>query len=132
MGWCFGLDEVSLKTFQKEIENNYGSVFDHPDVQAWIETNGVIVAEHKDKNPTIPRLEEREGEQVEWTDGEDEEVVRKKKRRPFTDEETDNVLEGYRKYGARWKTILENYKFDNRTAVDLKDKIRNLKRSMDI
>ena len=47
-------------------------------------------------------------------------------RRRFSDEETANLIEGYKRFGADWKSILKHYKFDNRTNVDLKDKARNL------
>jgi hypothetical protein len=47
-------------------------------------------------------------------------------RRRFTDEETSSLIEGYKRFGADWKSILKHYKFDNRTNVDLKDKARNL------
>ncbi|KAL7720573.1 Myb family DNA-binding domain containing protein [Entamoeba marina] len=51
----------------------------------------------------------------------------KKKKRRFSEEETQNLIEGVKKFGVgRWKNILNNYKFDGRSCVDLKDKWRNL------
>ncbi|KAL7718498.1 Myb family DNA-binding domain containing protein [Entamoeba marina] len=53
-------------------------------------------------------------------------VVKKKKRR-FTEEETQNLIEGVNRFGVgHWKTILNNFQFDGRSCVDLKDKWRNL------
>lgn len=51
-----------------------------------------------------------------------------KGRRPFTEEETANLIDGVRKYGRKWAVILTCYKFNDRTSVDLKDKARNLAR----
>ena len=48
----------------------------------------------------------------------------------FSAEETRNLIEGYNRYGNRWKLILESFDFhEKRTAVDLKDKARNLKKA---
>ena len=53
-------------------------------------------------------------------------VVKKKKRR-FSEEETQNLIKGVDQFGVgHWKMILLNYKFDDRSCVDLKDKWRNL------
>lgn len=49
-----------------------------------------------------------------------------KHRRKFTPEEERNIIEGYKRFGSNWKDILAAYKFNDRTAVDLKDKARNL------
>lgn len=52
---------------------------------------------------------------------------RKKRRKSFSAEETANLAEGVRRCGVgRWKEILALYRFDSRTAVDLKDKWRNM------
>ena len=53
-------------------------------------------------------------------------IVKKKKRR-FSEEETQNLIKGVEQFGVgHWKMILLNYKFDDRSCVDLKDKWRNL------
>ncbi|KAL7718274.1 Myb family DNA-binding domain containing protein [Entamoeba marina] len=53
-------------------------------------------------------------------------VIKKKKRR-FSEEETQNLIEGVNRFGVgHWKTILNNFQFDGRSCVDLKDKWRNL------
>ncbi|EKE37329.1 hypothetical protein ENUP19_0089G0017 [Entamoeba nuttalli] len=53
-------------------------------------------------------------------------IIKKKKRR-FTEEETQNLIEGVQQFGiGHWKLILNNFKFDDRSCVDLKDKWRNL------
>ena len=46
---------------------------------------------------------------------------------PFTSEEIINLKTGYGRYGARWKTILNNFKFQNgRTALDLENRYTRL------
>ena len=52
-----------------------------------------------------------------------------RKRRPFSAQETAWLIEGVRKYGRDWKRIREEYHFEGRTNVDLKDKARNLVRA---
>lgn len=47
-------------------------------------------------------------------------------KRKWTEEETTNLIEGYRKFGNNWTHILQHYTFNNRTNVNLKDKARNL------
>lgn len=51
----------------------------------------------------------------------------------FTDAEQHNLLLGVARFGAgNWKRILAAYKFNpKRTAVDLKDKYRNILRAED-
>lgn len=49
-------------------------------------------------------------------------------RRPYTQEEQDNLIEGIKRFGNDWRRIQEEYKFNGRTNVDLKDKARNLKK----
>ena len=52
---------------------------------------------------------------------------KRKKRKSFSAEETANLEEGVRRCGVgRWKEILALYPFGGRTAVDLKDKWRNI------
>jgi len=46
----------------------------------------------------------------------------------WTREEADNLISGVKKYGRSWRTILDNFEFQNRTNVNLKDKWRNLKK----
>lgn len=50
-------------------------------------------------------------------------------KRPFSAEEEANLREGVRRYGVgNWRLILMGYSFANRTAVDLKDKWRNIQK----
>ena len=57
-------------------------------------------------------------------------ATQRKSRIRFSDEETENLIHGYKKYGNQWAVILSHYKFHQmRRAGDLKDKIRNLKRA---
>ena len=47
----------------------------------------------------------------------------------FTDAEVLNLVKGVERFGeGKWARILETYKFDDRTSVDLKDKWRNLQK----
>lgn len=51
-------------------------------------------------------------------------------RRPWTTEEVNNLLTGYKRFGPDWRAIQQHYRFaDYRSNVDLKDKYRNLVRS---
>ncbi|KAL8087689.1 uncharacterized protein LOC141697444 [Apium graveolens] len=53
----------------------------------------------------------------------------RRKRKPWSNEEEDTLRKGVKKYGTgNWKIILNMYSdiFDDRTAIDLKDKWRNL------
>ncbi|KAE8677372.1 hypothetical protein F3Y22_tig00111522pilonHSYRG00046 [Hibiscus syriacus] len=56
--------------------------------------------------------------------------MRRRKINKWTNEEENALAEGVRKYGYRWTRILETYQeiSRDRTAVDLKDKWRNLQR----
>lgn len=46
----------------------------------------------------------------------------------FSPAEVEYLKDGYKRHGNRWAVILSEYPFDpQRTAVDLKDKVRNLK-----
>ncbi|KAJ1735948.1 hypothetical protein LPJ61_000254 [Coemansia biformis] len=50
--------------------------------------------------------------------------------RKWTEEETDNLLQGCSKYGVgAWKKILDdpNFSFNSRTSVDLKDRFRTIR-----
>ena len=47
-------------------------------------------------------------------------------RRQWSEREVHHLIEGYRKFGPNWAHILKMYKFDGRTNVNLKDKVRNL------
>lgn len=50
-------------------------------------------------------------------------------RKMFTDAEVLNLVKGVERFGeGKWARILETYKFDDRTSVDLKDKWRNLQK----
>ena len=60
----------------------------------------------------------------------DDDKKAKKKKRRFTEEETQNLIEGVEKYGVgHWKMILNGYNFNDRSCVDLKDKWRNIENS---
>ena len=51
----------------------------------------------------------------------------RRKRTPWTKDETEQLLKGMRMYGKNWKLILSNFTFNAcRTNVDLKDKFRNM------
>ncbi|PIA16502.1 hypothetical protein COEREDRAFT_30427, partial [Coemansia reversa NRRL 1564] len=50
--------------------------------------------------------------------------------RKWTDEETENLLQGCSKYGVgAWKKILDDptFAFNSRTSVDLKDRFRTIR-----
>lgn len=47
-------------------------------------------------------------------------------RRKWTRQETEDLKDGLRRFGRKWAVILANYKFLDRSSVDLKDKARNL------
>ena len=50
-----------------------------------------------------------------------------RKRKRWTDQEVDFLLEGVRLFGVgSWKDILNHFQFGDRSYVDLKDKFRNL------
>ncbi|XP_065065200.1 uncharacterized protein LOC135691304 [Rhopilema esculentum] len=55
----------------------------------------------------------------------------RQKRRPFSEEEVEWLRRGVKRYGfGNWATILRNYPFPSkRTAVNLKDKWRNIERN---
>jgi Myb-like DNA-binding domain len=54
----------------------------------------------------------------------------RKGRVKFSEEETENLIEGYKRYGHQWGVILSHYQFHpHRRPVDLKDKIRNLRKN---
>jgi hypothetical protein len=57
-------------------------------------------------------------------------VVRKENRgrRRFSEQETTNLIEGVRRFGHDWRRIQQNYDFQDRSNVDLKDKARNLEK----
>ncbi|ELP85020.1 hypothetical protein EIN_079420 [Entamoeba invadens IP1] len=62
--------------------------------------------------------------------GDEDEHKQKKKKRRFSEEETQNLIDGVKQYGiGHWKNILGSYKFDGRSCVDLKDKWRNIENS---
>lgn len=58
-----------------------------------------------------------------------EPVFSSRKRRFFSEQEISSLVEGYKRFGPRWTLILDSYPFSGRSPVDLKDKIRNLKKS---
>ncbi|EDR22355.1 hypothetical protein EDI_335110 [Entamoeba dispar SAW760] len=72
----------------------------------------------KNQEATKPKMED------------DEHSKLKKKKRRFSEEETQNLIEGVQQFGiGHWKSILNAYKFDGRSCVDLKDKWRNIENS---
>ena len=52
----------------------------------------------------------------------------RRSKKPFTEEEVQNLMAGMARFKNQWVTILRNYRFNNRTGVDLKDKARNLQK----
>uniref|UniRef100_A0A8C2TU63 Telomeric repeat-binding factor 2 n=1 Tax=Coturnix japonica TaxID=93934 RepID=A0A8C2TU63_COTJA len=51
------------------------------------------------------------------------------KKQKWTVQESEWIKDGVRKYGeGRWKTISEKYPFQNRTAVQIKDRYRTMKK----
>ena len=58
-----------------------------------------------------------------------EPVFSSRKRRFFSEDEITSLVEGYERFGPKWTLILDSYPFSGRSPVDLKDKIRNLKKS---
>ncbi|CAK8691671.1 unnamed protein product [Clavelina lepadiformis] len=51
-------------------------------------------------------------------------------KKPWTDWEEENLIKGVRRYGKGcWAMILDQYRFQNRSAIMLKDKFRNLSSS---
>merc|ERR1711957_388342 len=51
-----------------------------------------------------------------------------KRRRKFTDEEKEAIIEGVNKFGTQWNLIRKEYKtiLSSRTGVNIKDCYRNL------
>lgn len=49
-------------------------------------------------------------------------------KRKWSEAEVENLVEGYKRFGRNWVRILEHFKFDQRTNVDLKDKARHLRK----
>ena len=49
-------------------------------------------------------------------------------RRPFTENEVENLRAGVWRHGHSWKFISQKYRFSARTPQDLKDKWRDLAR----
>ena len=59
----------------------------------------------------------------------EESARRRRKRVPWRPSEVDALRKGIAKYGeGRWEAIRQEFKFDSRSGVDLKDKWRNLTR----
>lgn len=59
----------------------------------------------------------------------EESVSKCQKRKTFTDLEIKNILRGVKKYGTKWTTIHQAYRFnDSRTPQSLKDKFNHLKK----
>ena len=53
----------------------------------------------------------------------------RRRNRYWTEEETNNLIEGVRLFGAgSWAEIAQHFAFVDRTTVDLKDKYRNLRK----
>lgn len=58
----------------------------------------------------------------------------RRKRRVWSQEEIDELMEGYNKFGAQWAHILAvspHMQATGRTGNDIKDKYRNLKKKME-
>lgn len=61
------------------------------------------------------------------------EYHRKRVKRPWTQEEEDNLSEGVRLFGiGNWARILSEFKFEARSNVDLKDKWRNMSKYLNV
>lgn len=56
-------------------------------------------------------------------------IFSSRKKRFFSEEEISSLVEGYERFGPKWTLILDSYPFNGRSSVDLKDKIRNLKKA---
>lgn len=48
------------------------------------------------------------------------------RRKMWTGEELSYLVNGVKRFGHEWKTILKNYPFNDRSGNDLKDKWRNV------
>ncbi|XP_033730504.1 telomere repeats-binding bouquet formation protein 1-like [Pecten maximus] len=54
-------------------------------------------------------------------------VISRRSRIPYTEEEVDNIMKGVEQFGTRWNQILVTFNFHHsRTATDLKDKYKRL------
>ncbi|KAJ2759586.1 hypothetical protein IWQ56_005701, partial [Coemansia nantahalensis] len=101
----------------------------HPDLVA---SSGALAAEAKRKRrggEATPAAKRRNSSTGETGRGNYINEIRRLARK-WTDEETDNLLQGCSKYGVgAWKKILDdpNFKFNNRTSVDLKDRFRTIR-----
>jgi hypothetical protein len=51
-----------------------------------------------------------------------------RERRKFTEQETNNLIQGILNFGHDWRRIQQHYSFNDRTNVDLKDKARTLRK----
>lgn len=51
-------------------------------------------------------------------------------RRPWSEEEILNLHKGMKQFGKDWAAIRTNYKFNNRSNVDIKDKWRNIEKKL--
>uniref|UniRef100_H2Z3G7 Uncharacterized protein n=1 Tax=Ciona savignyi TaxID=51511 RepID=H2Z3G7_CIOSA len=57
----------------------------------------------------------------------------KSKKRKWLDWERENLLDGVRRFGmGQWSMILSHFKFQNRTAIMLKDKWRTMQQNRSI
>lgn len=59
----------------------------------------------------------------------------RRKRRVWSQEEIDELMEGYNKFGAQWAHILAvspHMQATGRSGNDIKDKYRNLKKKMEM
>jgi len=105
-----------------------------PISKAFNEDNRISHRLHRNKRLLLTTSE---GEKIEWDNiiPENIQIIKSKnipkfKRRDWKNWEVLNLEKGVNKYGCgNWETILANYKFEDRTATQLKDKYRNLCKS---
>ncbi|BFU25901.1 hypothetical protein CL6EHI_001110 [Entamoeba histolytica] len=119
---------------QSDLIENYQSQYIHQLTQPHIHQHQLLLqqkikCDKEEKSKKKPSLKLLENSSIKIDDGTENNKLKKKKRR-FTEEETQNLIEGVQQFGiGHWKLILNNFKFDDRSCVDLKDKWRNLENS---
>ncbi|XP_076807020.1 uncharacterized protein LOC143450384 isoform X2 [Clavelina lepadiformis] len=81
------------------------------------------------------RIWDGSGEALKWDEEEPTPLFassrsKTRTKKPWTDWEEENLIKGVRRYGKGcWAMILDQYRFQNRSAIMLKDKFRNLSSS---
>lgn len=106
------IPSITIENFSKDVHNSESVSASTQDLVA---TESAQAAKPGTEERSIP-LEPKEPKQS-------------RRRKKWTDEETEQLLQGVARYGiGSWKRILSHpdYRFNNRTAVDLKDRYSNL------